>query len=235
MNIILLEEAELVSPVVRLSGRRADHVRQVHRAAPGDVLRVGVVNGLMGAARVVSMEGGQVMLGNVVLDQPPPARLPVTVLLALPRPKMLKRIYQTVATLGVERLVLMNSARVEKSFWSSPWLEPAAIREHLLLGLEQGRDTVLPEVVLERRFKPFVEDRLPEMIAGSLRLVAHPGDHSPCPRQVSGSVTLAIGPEGGFVPYEIDGLKAVGFQPVSLGERILRVETAVTALLSRLF
>jgi RsmE family RNA methyltransferase len=166
---------------------------------------------------------------------PPPPRLPVTLLLALPRPKMLKRILQTVATLGVQRLVLLNSYRVEKSFWDSPFLRPEAIREELVLGLEQGRDTVLPEVWLEKRFKPFVEDRLAGLCAGSRCLVAHPGGEGACPVAVNAPLTLAIGPEGGFIPYEVDSLVNQGFEPVHLGPRILRVETAVTALLSRLF
>src|SRR5690606_28312505 len=99
---------------------------------------------------------------QVEFQQPPPAKLPLTLLLALPRPKMLKRVLQTVASMGVPRLVLLNSYRVEKSFWQTPFLTPEAIREQLILGLEQSRDTVLPEVWIEKRFKPFVEDQLPQ-------------------------------------------------------------------------
>jgi RsmE family RNA methyltransferase len=66
-------------------------------------------------------------------------------------------------------------------------------------------------------------------------LVGHPGDFPACPRAVEQPVTLAIGPEGGWIPYEVDLLRQSGLQPVQLGERILRVETAVTALLARLF
>ena len=161
--------------------------------------------------------------------------VPLTLLLALPRPKMLKRVLQTVAAMGVPRLVLLNSYRVEKSFWQTPFLEPEAIREQLLLGLEQARDTVLPEVSIEKRFKPFVEDRLPAISAGTLGLVGHPGPYPACPRAVEQHVTLAIGPEGGWIPYEVEKLAAAGLQPVQLGERILRVETAVPALLARLF
>jgi RsmE family RNA methyltransferase len=159
----------------------------------------------------------------------------LTLVLALPRPKMLRRVFQTVATMGVPRVVLVNSYRVEKSFWQTPFLEPEAIREQLILGLEQARDSVLPEIVIEKRFKPFVEDCLPAIVGGTLGLVGHPGNHPPCPRALTEPVTLAIGPEGGWIPYEIDLLGKAGLQPVQLGERILRVETAVTALLSRLF
>lgn len=71
------------------------------------------------------------------------------------------------------KVILLNSYRVE-SFWQTPFLEPEAIREQLILGLEQARDSVLPEVIIEKRFKPFVEDRLPHMAAGTLGLVGHP-------------------------------------------------------------
>ncbi|RZI87166.1 MAG: 16S rRNA (uracil(1498)-N(3))-methyltransferase, partial [Pseudomonas sp.] len=149
--------------------------------------------------------------------------------------KMLRRLFQTIATLGVPRLILLNSYKVEKSFWQTPFLTPEAIRENLILGLEQARDTVLPEIIIEKRFKPFVEDRLPAIAADTLGLVGHPGDYLACPRAVQQPVTLAIGPEGGWIPYEVDLLAKAGLQPVQLGARILRVETAVTALLSRIF
>jgi 16S rRNA (uracil1498-N3)-methyltransferase len=103
------------------------------------------------------------------------------------------------------------------------------------LGLEQARDTRLPQVLLRKQFKPFVEDELPGLIKGTLALVAHPEAKTPCPRDVKKSVTLVVGPEGGFIPYEIEKLCALGFTPVHLGQRILRVETAVTVLVSSLF
>jgi 16S rRNA U1498 N3-methylase RsmE len=226
MNLLLLEDGDFIAPgKVVLRDRRFTHMQAVHRVELGDSLRVGKVDGLMGRAEVTRLEGHEAEL-NVVLDQTPPAKLPLTLILALPRPKMLRRVFQTVATMGVAKVVLVNSYRVEKSFWQTPFLEPAAIREQLILGLEQAR---------EKRFKPFVEDRLPALSHGTLGLVGHPGDYPPCPRQLDQPVTLAIGPEGGWIPYEVDLLSAAGLQPVQLGERILRVETAVAVLLARLF
>nr|WP_189673101.1 16S rRNA (uracil(1498)-N(3))-methyltransferase [Pseudomonas sp. SWRI77] len=233
--MLLLEQADFIAADrVVLADRRFTHMQEIHRVAVGDSLRVGQVNGLMGRATVVRLEGHEAEL-QVGFDQPPPAKLPLTLVLAVPRPKMLRRLFQTVATLGVERLILVNSYKVEKSFWQTPFLNPENIRENLILGLEQARDTVLPEVIIEKRFKPFVEDRLPAIAEGTLGLVGHPGPYPACPRAVEQAVTLAIGPEGGWIPYEVELLGKAGLAPVQLGERILRVETAVIALLSRIF
>ena len=235
MNLLLLEDGDFIAEDrVRLSGRRLKHLLEVHRAEAGDSLRIGRLNGLMGIGQLLHLDEQYAEL-SVLLDQPAPEKLPITLLLALPRPKMLRRVLQTVSSMGVARLVLLNSYRVEKSFWQTPFLEPAAIREQLILGLEQARDSVLPEVIIEKRFKPFVEDQLPAMAADTLGLVGHPGDFPACPRAVTQPVTLAIGPEGGWIPYEVEKLAEAGLQPVQLGVRILRVETAVTALLARLF
>lgn len=235
MNLLLLEEADFIAPDrVILRDRRLTHMQEVHRSVVGDSLRVGRIGGLMGSAQLLRLETDEAEL-RITLDQPPPAKLPLTLVLALPRPKMLRRVFQTVAAMGVPKIVLVNSYRVEKSFWQTPFLEPQAIREQLILGLEQARDSVLPDIIIEKRFKPFVEDRLPALTQGTLGLVGHPGNYPPCPRGLDEPVTLAIGPEGGWIPYEIDLLSIAGLQPVQLGDRILRVETAVTALLARLF
>ena len=235
MNLLLLEEADFVSADrVVLADRRFTHMQEIHRVAVGDHLRVGRINGLMGQATVLRLEKHEAEL-EVTFDQQPPAKLPLTLVLAVPRPKMLRRLFQTVATLGVSRLILVSSYRVEKCFWLTPFLPPESIRGNLLLGLAPARATVLPEVIIEKRFKPFVEDRLPAIAAGTLGLVGHPGPYPACPRAVEQPVTLAIGPEGGLIPYEIELLGKAGLAPVQLGDRILRVETAVTALLSRIF
>ena len=234
MNLLLLEEQDFIAPQrVRLHGRRLQHMLEIQQVITGDRLRLGQIDGLMGEGRVLVLSHDHAEL-EVRLSQPPPAKLPITLLLAMPRPKMFRRILQHCASLGVAEIILLNSYRVEKSFWQTPFLQPEVIRENLLLGLEQARDTVLPRVSIEKRFKPFVEDQLPALAVGTTALVAHPGDFPACPRAVDGPVTLAIGPEGGWIPYEVDKLISAGLQPVQLGERILRVETAVTALIARL-
>jgi RsmE family RNA methyltransferase len=235
MNLILLFDGDFLSPDrVRLTGRRLAHIATVHRAEPGRALRVGRVDDRLGSGVVRRIDADSVEL-EVSFDSVPPAPLPVRLVLALPRPKSLRRLLQAVAAMGVKDLTLLNTWRVDKSYWGSPLLTPQGMREQLLLGLEQGRDTVVPQVRLRRLFKPFVEDELPTLTADTVRLVAHPGAEASCPPAATDPTTLVIGPEGGLIPYELDALVAAGFTPIGLGPRILRVEQAVPALLARLF
>lgn len=235
MNLLLFEDQELdAQGRLRVTGARLQHLREVHGKEAGQRVRVGLVNGAIGEADILAIDAGQALLLPALTSAPPP-KLPLILVLALPRPKMLRRILRTVAEMGVPELHLLHSYRVEKSYWQTPALAAAAVRGYLLEGLGQARDTVLPQVHLQRRFKPFVEDQLPALADGRRALLAHPGPHPPCPRGADGPVLAVIGPEGGFIPYEVEKLAGAGCATVSLGPRILRVETAVTALLGRLY
>lgn len=236
MNLILLSEDDFRDgrERVRLSGRRLRHVLEVHRAKAGDKLCAGLEGGLIGSGKVTHIDE-EVLEMDIELDRKPPEPLPMTLVLALPRPKVLRRVLFSASAMGVKRIFLVNSYRVEKSFWQSPALGGESIKKQLILGLEQARDTILPCVFLRNRFKPFVEDELPDLARETLQIVAHPTAPEQCPRSAGRPVTLAIGPEGGFIPYEIERLISIGFSAVNLGERILPVETAVPFLISRLF
>lgn len=234
MNVILLELDEL-SPTIRLGNadRRARHIRSVLRAEDGDRIRVGRIGGKLGSA-VVRFASDHVVLSDVELDRKPPRPLPFTLVLALPRPKALNRIIASASSLGIKRIHIINSWRVDKSYWSSPKLDPENLRNQCVVGLEQGVDTILPEIVVHRLFRPFVEEQLDGIAGDSMRLVAHPRDATDAPRGIDGAVTLAVGPEGGFIEAELESLRAQKFSAVRIGPRILRVETAVAALVGRL-
>lgn len=234
MNLILVESTDFVGPDrVRLTGRRRRHVADVLRAVVGDRVVVGRVDGPVGHGRVVSIDRDELVL-DLALDRPPPPPWPVTLVLALPRPPVLRRLLSAVTSFGVKRIVLVGARAVEKSFWQSHALDPDAMRERLVLGLEQARDTALPEVLLRRRFRPFVEDELPGLVAGIDAFLAHPEPRAALPERSGPAALLAVGPEGGWSDHEVERLRAAGLRPLSLGERPLRVETAVPALLARL-
>jgi RsmE family RNA methyltransferase len=227
MNLLLLQPEDLhLDGTARVSGARLAHLREVLRSGPGHTLRAGVVGGLVGIAEVLALHEDEAVV-RLTLDQPPPPRPGVDLVLALPRPKALRRVLAASASMGVDRLVLLAAARVEKSYFASPVLQPDRIRKHLLDGLEQAQDTVLPEVHLELRFRPFVENRMNALLGPGERWVLHPGDEGPRTPSDEGRLALAIGPEGGWVPFERDLLHSQGFRPLGFGPRTLRTETIV--------
>ncbi len=235
MNLVLLDPSEVAADgVARLQDRRAQHILDVLRARPGQTLRVGVVNGPRGTGVVLDAGGGAVTL-RCALDRPPMPGTGVSLLLALPRPKVLKRLWAPLAALGVERIVLTNAARVEREYFDTHWLDPANYGPLLREGLEQAGDTHLPDVRIERRLKPFVEDSLDSLFPRGARLLAHPRSAAPI-RSVAPApgepVLVAVGPEGGWNDYETALLTSHRFVAVSLGERALRTDTACVALVS---
>jgi len=240
LNLVLLAAEDLIAPLcVRLTGARAAYVAEVHRAEPGRTLRVGLLGGLCGAGVVKEMRPGEVIL-EVALTHEPPAKLPLRVLLALPRPKVMERALVALTSLGVAEVVLLNAWRVDKSYWGSPKLHDDTIARAIHEGLSQARDTQPPRVLQARLFRRYLEDDLPPADREGSRWVAHPEAATPCPRalqdiQLATLATLAIGPEGGWIAAELASFASAGFTAVHLGPRVLRVETALAALIGRLF
>ena len=233
MNIVLFEASELTSDhKITLADRRYEHLRDVLKCVEGDRVRVGMINGAKGTGQILSMTTATVDLHVEINEAPLPCH-PTTLVLALPRPKMLRRILRSCAEFGVQDIHIIHSYRVEKSFWQSPLLEPKKIHQALLVGLERSGDTRLPIVTLHRRFKPFIEDQLAAIAREKPIMLAHPGDFPPMETTLAEPHLIMIGPEGGFIPYEVDLACEVGAQPRTLGPRILSVDTTVPAILGR--
>jgi len=238
VNLLLLDPNELDSDGgAVLADARAAHLIRVLNVAPGERIRAGVIQGGVGEAEILTCETDRVSLKLLNLG-PPPAPPRVDLLLAVPRPKVMKRLWAPLAALGVGRIVLTTAARVERCYFDTHILEPSFYRPLLIEGLQQARDTRLPDVVIHRAFRPLVEDAHDPIFNDEIRLVAHPGVEdrirSLVPEPSAGRAVIAIGPEGGWVPFELDLLGQRGFQPVSIGARTLRTDTACIALLSLL-
>ncbi|MAS41094.1 MAG: 16S rRNA (uracil(1498)-N(3))-methyltransferase [Porticoccaceae bacterium] len=231
MNLLLFQPEDFVdSQLARVHGRRLSHLREILQPEPGDVLRAGLLDGPLGTATLLHLDTERAEF-SVHLDSSPPPPSPVTLLLALPRPKVLRRALRAATLLGVKEIHLIHSWRVDKSYWQTPLLAPERLREELLLALELARDTLLPRVFSHRRFKPLVEDELDAIAGTRRRLIAHPGAGGAMDAARGQPLILALGPEGGFIPYEVESFRQRGFTPVSLGDRILSVEVALTAAL----
>ena len=238
MNRILFEPDEIVDGIATFGGARAEHVRNVLHGAVGQVLKTGEVNGKIGTGEILEM--GETVTVRIRHDGEP---LPpwVDLVLAPPRPRILKRLLPQLATLGVGRIFLVGAQKVEKDFWGATLLKEANYRPLLIDGLMQGCvSTILPTVETRRNFRRFVTDELDALFPTAKRLVAHPYEAGTGNREEGtgngerGRLALAIGPEGGWTDEEVALLEAHGFARYSLGPRILRTDTATVALLAQL-
>lgn len=232
MNCILLEQTSLTTFGACIDApKTVAHIKTVLKAQVGDTLKVGVVGGCLGEAVIAKMDDC-VWLEGLRLDTPPPKKLPLTVVLAIPRPKVLRRLVMDMSAAGVAKIVLMHSCRSDKSYWHSPLLKN--LDAFVLEGLSQGVDTIVPNIVMARRFRPFVEDELAQL--GAPIALFHPYNSLPFGQylQAQHPQVIVIGAEGGFVPYELALLQAQGASLVGLGTRILRTEAALNAALGAL-
>ena|SRR5437870_5560763 len=232
---MLLDAGEVCDGAALLTDDRARHLVRVLQVAPGDQVRIGLIDGARGTGTVLSVSNDAVALG-CAFEPIVPRRPPVDLLLALPRPKVLRRLWAQLAALGVARIAITNAERVERNYFDTHVLTPACYRPLLIEGLQQARDTRLPIVSIHRQFRVLVEDELEEVFPAGVRLAAHPGQHRSLSAVLrnhsSDRVVLAVGPEGGWNDFEMQLLEAHGFAPVDMGTRTLRTDTACIALLT---
>jgi RsmE family RNA methyltransferase len=236
VNLLLLEREEVREDgLVTLSGGRAAHLRDVLHVEPGHSVRVGVLEGPRGTAIVESMSGEQIAL-RCALDRDIPPRPVVDLLLALPRPKVMRRLWAQIAALGVGQIILTNADKVERNYFDTHILAPETYRPLLIEGLQQARDTRVPVVTIHRQFKILIEDALDRLFTGGVRVVADPSATTALNDVVRARpgerMLLAIGPEGGWNTFELGLLERHGFQAVGMGARTLRTDTACIALLA---
>jgi RsmE family RNA methyltransferase len=148
---------------------------------------------------------------------------------------MLGRLLRDVTSLGVKNIHLFHSSKVENSFWQTPTLREDSVREYLWDGLTQAKDTRLPSVQQHRRFHDVTNTLLPTLLQTHTGVLADPFSPQATPALAPQRATLlVIGPEGGFTETERTQFLAAGCQPIWLGSRILRVETAVHNAIGRL-
>lgn len=233
MNIILLDKNDWTDEqVVQLRDQRASHIRSVLRSNVGDTVRIGILGGNRGTGCIEAIDEHSVRLW-VEATEPPPRRHAFDIVMALPRPKMLRRILRTVAEFGVANLHLIQSARVEKSYWQSPLLHPDKLGAALMAGLERSMDTMPPTIHMHKRFRSFMEDKLAGICAGRPCWIADRKGTTCLADQARGPAVVLIGPEGGFVPFELNLAESVIAERVHLGGRILSVDTALTTVLAQ--
>ena len=243
MNRILFDHNEIHDGVAVFGDARAAHVLDVLHGEVGQRLKTGELDGRVGTSEIIAI-GGDSESGRTVtvrVDHAEESLAPwVDLILAPPRPRVMKRLLPQLAAMGVGRIVLVGARKVEKDFWGATLLKPENSRPLLVDGLMQAGTSAVPKIELRRNFRKFVADELDAMFPSGARVVAHPYKTDcetrafPLPPAADGRLLLAVGPEGGWSDDEVSMLEGKGFRRYSLGRRILRSDTATIALLAKL-
>lgn len=235
MNLILMTSDE-VQPrgKVVLTDRRARHIISVLGGRVGQSLRIGVLDGPLGTGMIKAIDATTVTLRCIFNKEVPPVPA-VDLVLAMPRPKVLKRLWAPLASLGVARIFLTNAQRVERYYFDTHTLQPEFYEAQLKLGLEQAMDTRLPKVQIHRQLTGLVESEWAVPEPGTVRWVGHPTGKSHIwdmlgANAIPQRVVLAVGPEGGWSPRELTLWEEHGFTPITLGPRTLRTDVAAIHL-----
>ena len=201
---------------------RARHLRETVGLAVGGIFHVGIENGLRGIATVMAL--APKFSFTVAWEKSAQRRLPLTVLVGLPRPQTAKKVLHDLASLGAARIIFFESAKGDPGYLTSSLWKDGEWREHVLKGTEQACSTLVPEVT---RVGSLAE-AISFIDAAAWKLALDPYEATGVPEisAPANSAVLAIGPERGFADEERTALRGAGFAFAHLGDRILRVEAA---------
>ena len=229
MNLLLFESHEIDRPLPRTDAR-AQHLLEILHRREGDSFDAGLVDGPRGKGTLVAIAADALTL-RFEWGNPPPPLAPITLILGLPRPQTARKILHDATTLGVAALHFVTAEKGEPGYAQSPLWHTGEWRRHLLAGAAQAFCTRIPSLAYG---KPLA-DTLAALPAGGTRLALDNyeatsvlgdavAEHSTAPE-----IVLALGPERGWSARDRDALRSAGFTLVHLGQRVLRLETAVVA------
>lgn len=232
MNLILFDDIREIYHLPSGDSRHR-HIRGVLRAAPGDAVRIGVVNGPEGVGTVLKVDKNGSSIAVTGWTDSRPSR-PVDVVLGHPRPPVVQRLWRDLAAVRVRRLLVFAGDLGERTYFgSSVWTH---LEERLREGVSQGRHTALPTVTrhdsLDTVFDELagVNYRYYGGIGRARALSFRDMLDEVATMPGNAVVSLGIGCERGFSDREHALLEEHAFRPVTLGDSVLRTETAADAI-----
>ncbi len=235
MNWIVFDKSELENDNLLLCDQRADHIISVLKLSCGHKVRVNCINGLKGSATIISINGRNVHLKCELKRKS--KRSTIDLIIAMPRPKAMKRLWAQIAAIGVNRVFIINSQTVEQSYFDSHVLKFDNYHHLLKEGLSQSGESHIPEVKIYNKFNSLFDDIANINYSNHLKLVANPFAKFTIYEKSKiieefGKILIAVGPDGGWIKSEMDFFKKNKFEQVTLGKRVLRSDTAVIGLLN---
>ena len=202
------------------------------------MILAGLVNGPIGYVPILDDTDDLLTISMPAGTAPDPHS--VDLILAMPRPKVMKRLWAPLASIGIRNIHIIGAEKVEPFYFDSHALAEETYLPRMIEGLEQARDTRLPQIHVVKSFRWFVEKHLAGLSPEHIKLIGHPGAEQSIREVVEQEnkhrgITLAVGPEGGWTPEEINTFSKHGFHPVGMRDRALRTDTAIISLLALVY
>jgi 16S rRNA (uracil1498-N3)-methyltransferase len=239
MNSLIILARECVgNKEAILTGDRARYAFETHELRQGNSCRVAVLGGLRGEGFVAEATVERVVM-VLTLSLPSLERVPVDLIVGVPRPQTVKKVIQAAVMLGVRSLHFVRSELGERSYLQSRSLSDEGILEESAKALEQIWDSGVPTIEVHRTFSYFMSNKLPLLTKERdvACLLADPSGREITIRDTPLMRTeqvVAVGPERGWSKSEIELFKNRGFSVVGLGARVMRVEVAMVFLMGQL-
>ena len=225
-------DAELVNgQIIALDKRRGHYLKNVLRLKPGAAFFL--FNGREAVDyHATLLADGKQIKAEIGAAQPlaTESGLITEVIQGLARADHIDWMIQKTTELGVSKISLFNAERTQSPLKSAQLDKKLAHWQGVAISAcEQCGRAIIPEIV----FHPALERALGDLPDSFRLLLDFDGQPLASALQPAQSrVSILLGPEGGFNPQEIELAKDAGFQPVGLGSRVLRTETAATAALA---
>jgi 16S rRNA (uracil1498-N3)-methyltransferase len=240
MHRFYLPPERCAGAALRLDGREAHHALRVLRVKYGELVAVldGIGNEFLCTVENCSRDA--VTLSVSLKNFTPSPACPVTLLVAVPKGKIIEDIIQKSVELGVHRIVPLLTERVATHLDAEAAADKREKWQQVAVeAIKQCGAVWLPEIEAPVTIEQFLarNERFELPLVGSLQKERrHPREwllefqlkHGRRPQNAA----IWIGPEGDFTPDELKAIEAGGTLPITLGPLTLRVETAVIYCLS---
>lgn len=238
MYQFFVEDGQVGKDFITITGSDVNHIKNVLRMKPGEVVRISSEGGQDYQCRILELTNGFVQL-DILDSEIAGTELPNQVFLfqALPKGDRMEYVIQKAVELGVHEIIPVAMkycvVKLEKGKAQAKIRRWQAIAESAAKQAKRSRIPRIHPVMdfkeasayameCSRRFVPYENKRGMQATIEALKSI-----------QTGESISVMIGPEGGFAPEEIDALKG-RMQIISLGKRILRTDTAAITMLSML-
>lgn len=245
MNIVLFSNDEIEKPLP-IKDTRAQHIKKILHKTVGETFDAGIINGKEGLCTIKEITNEEIIFDFKPTKESKPL-LPIILIVGFPRPIQLKRLLRDVSSLGVCAIHLTGTELGEKSYLNSTILKRGAADEGILDGAIQAKTTQVPELLMHQDLKKCIEEvknslqktkdkfgkgEIQKILLDNVKPQAKLSDMI-CSKSFENSVVVAaIGSERGWTDKERNLFENEDFKSCSLGQRILRTETACTTAVS---